>query len=186
LYRYWNPSIADHFYTTNWAELGSGRYGWNYEGIQCYVLPVQTPGSLPLYRYWNPGAGDHFYTTNWGELGSGRYGWNYEGIQCYVFPSATGGAPEGPEPSALTRPETSAPADEGGAVPASFATLPATEQPPASFAMSAATDQPGASFATEKAIPDQPGASFTAKLPGSAGVSDETGAIQVTVRIERV
>ena len=44
LYRYWNPQIGDHFYTTNWNELGNGRYGWGYEGIQCYVhtQPVLT------------------------------------------------------------------------------------------------------------------------------------------------
>jgi subtilisin family serine protease len=39
LYRYWNGGAADHFYTTSWNELGSGRYGWAYEGIQCYVYP---------------------------------------------------------------------------------------------------------------------------------------------------
>jgi hypothetical protein len=186
LFRYWNPAIADHFYTTNWAELGSGRYGWNYEGIQCYVFPVQTPGSQPLYRYWNPSAGDHFYTTNWGELGSGRYGWNYEGIQCYVFPNVIGGSPQGPVPSeALTAPETSALPDDGGTVPASFATLGATDQPPASFTVSAATDQPPTSFAIAKGAPDQPGISFTTRLRGSTVASDETGAIQVTLRIER-
>ena len=86
LYRYWNPGIGDHFYTTNWAELGSGRHGWGFEGIQCYVLPQQRVASVPLYRYWNPGIGDHFYTTNWAELGSGRYGWGFEGVQCYVYP----------------------------------------------------------------------------------------------------
>jgi C1A family cysteine protease len=84
LYRYWNSGIGDHFYTTNWAELGSGRYGYGYERIQCYVANQQQTGTVPLYRYWNSGAGDHFYTTNWAELGSGRYGWGYEGIQCYV------------------------------------------------------------------------------------------------------
>jgi hypothetical protein len=91
LYRYWNPGIGDHFYTTNWSELGSGRYGWGYEGIQCYVYASQQGGTVPLYRYWNPGIGDHFYTTNWGELGSGRYGWGYEGIQCYVYASQQAG-----------------------------------------------------------------------------------------------
>jgi hypothetical protein len=91
LYRYWNPGNADHFYTTNWAELGSGNYGWGYEGVQCHVLPQQRTGSIPLYRYWNPGIGDHFYTTNWAELGSGRYGWGYEGIQCYVYPTQAAG-----------------------------------------------------------------------------------------------
>ena len=199
LYRYWNPSIADHFYTTNWGELGKGKYGWNYEGIQCYVFPVQTPGSLPLYRYWNPTASDHFYTTNWNELRSGRYGWNYEGVQCYVFPNVIGGSPQGQASSeAPTSPETSALPDDGGIVPASFATLAATDQPPASFTTSAATDQPPPSFTTSaatdqpptsfaiaKGAPGQPGISFTAKLPGSTVASDETGAIQVTLRIER-
>jgi hypothetical protein len=85
LQRYWNAQIADHFYTTNWNELGWGASGWVYEGIQCYVYESQVPGSVPLYRYWNPGIGDHFYTTNWSELGGGAYGWAYEGIQCYLF-----------------------------------------------------------------------------------------------------
>lgn len=85
LQRYWNPAVTDHFYTTNWSELGGGAYGWGYEGIECYVFATQVPGSVPLYRYWNSGAGDHFYTTNWFELGGGAYGWGYEGVQCYVF-----------------------------------------------------------------------------------------------------
>ena len=84
LYRYWNGGTADHFYTTSWAELGSGRYGYAYEGVQCYVSPGPRTGAVPLYRYWNAGATDHFYTTNWAELGSGRYGYVYEGVQCYV------------------------------------------------------------------------------------------------------
>lgn len=92
LYRYWNPTNTDHFYTTNWSELGSGRYGWHYEGVQCYVFASQLPGTVPLYRYWNPTIGDHFYTTNWNELGSGRWGWKYEGVQCYVHSGAATGA----------------------------------------------------------------------------------------------
>jgi hypothetical protein len=86
LFRYWNPGNTDHFYTTNFNELGAGKYGWGYEGIQCYVIPQATPGAIPLYRYWNAQIADHFYTTNFGELGSGRYGWAYEGVQCYVYP----------------------------------------------------------------------------------------------------
>ncbi len=93
LYRYWNPRIGDHFYTTNWRELGRGRSGWRYEGIQCYVFPRRIRGSIPLYRYWNPRIGDHFYTTNWRELGRGRSGWRYEGIQCYVFAQPVSRAP---------------------------------------------------------------------------------------------
>ena len=46
LYRYWNPVVADHFYTLNSAEIGTlvvgktGNYGYIYEGIQCYVFPA--------------------------------------------------------------------------------------------------------------------------------------------------
>ena len=92
LYRYWNPGVGDHFYTTNWAELGGGKHGWRYEGVQCHVFPSPVPSSVPLYRYWNPDAGDHFYTTNWTELGGGKHGWRYEGVQCHVFPSPAPGS----------------------------------------------------------------------------------------------
>ena len=86
LYRYWKPLGGDHFYTTNFRELGRGRFGYRYEGVQCYILPRYVRGMVPLYRYWNPTAVDHFYTTNFRELGRGRYGYRYEGIQGYVSP----------------------------------------------------------------------------------------------------
>lgn len=85
LHRYWNPYATDHFYTTDWNELGGGNYGWVYERVECYLFPQQVPGSVALHRYWNPGIGDHFYTTNWSELGAGNYGWGYEGVQGYAF-----------------------------------------------------------------------------------------------------
>lgn len=84
LFRYWNGQAGDHFYTTSWSELGTGRHGWVYEGVQCYIFPNPATGSTPLFRYWNGNASDHFYTTNWNELGAGRYGWVLEGIQGYV------------------------------------------------------------------------------------------------------
>ena len=40
LYRYFNKVFKDHFYTTNFKELGWGNRSWNYEGIQCYVYPA--------------------------------------------------------------------------------------------------------------------------------------------------
>jgi photosystem II stability/assembly factor-like uncharacterized protein len=86
LHRYFNASIRDHFYTTNWAELGGGGHGWVYEGVQCHVYTAQRPGTVPLHRYWNPQVGDHFYTTDLGELGGAGHGWHYEGVQCHVAP----------------------------------------------------------------------------------------------------
>jgi astacin len=84
LFRYWGNS--DHFYTTSWNELGSGRHGWRYEGVQCYIYPRPATGSTPLFRYFNGNITDHFYTTNWNELRAGRSGWVLEGIQGYVYP----------------------------------------------------------------------------------------------------
>ena len=46
LYRYWRPSVSDHFYTTNIQEIGTatpgqvGKGGYQSEGIECYVLPA--------------------------------------------------------------------------------------------------------------------------------------------------
>ncbi len=90
LHRYWNAGMGDHFYTTDWAELGNGGWGWEYEGIACHVYAAPGPGaappadSLPLHRYWNPDVANHFYTTNFGELGAGRAGWVYERVECHV------------------------------------------------------------------------------------------------------
>lgn len=85
LFRYWNGRTGDHFYTTDWSELGSGRGNYTYEGVQCYIHPAPATGSTPLFRYWNAKNTDHFYTTNWSELRAGRSGYQLEGIQGYVY-----------------------------------------------------------------------------------------------------
>jgi hypothetical protein len=92
LYRYWNAQIPDHFYTTNWNELGAGTADWLYEGIACRVHLAAIPGTVPLYRYWNSQLGDHFFTTEYSEIGAGRYGWILEGIGCYVHDQPVAGA----------------------------------------------------------------------------------------------
>lgn len=86
LYRYNNNKTGDHFYTTSWSELGSGKSNYTYESVQGYVYPNQVSGSVPLYRYYNSKTGEHFYTTNWAELGSGKNNYKFEFIQCYVLP----------------------------------------------------------------------------------------------------
>eukprot|EP01080_Neovahlkampfia_damariscottae_P009076 gene9076-1171_t len=83
LFRYYNPGTSDHFYTTNWNELGNGRSGFKYEGIQCYVLKSNKKGAKALYRYYN--GRDHFYTSNWSEIGKSKHGYKLEGKAGYVF-----------------------------------------------------------------------------------------------------
>ena len=86
LYRYWNPSVTDHYYTTNFNEVGWAANGWEFNYIECYIYPTQQSGTVPLYGYWNPSIGDHCLTTNFDELGNGAYGWSYTGISGYVIP----------------------------------------------------------------------------------------------------
>ena len=103
LYRYWNPSTADHLYTINIYEIGTsvgglkGHHGYISEGTQCLLYTRQVRGTVPLYRYWKADVGDHFYTTNWHEIGTtipgraGRHGYVSEGITGYCFPHAVAG-----------------------------------------------------------------------------------------------
>ena len=85
MYRYYNPTTGDHFYTTDLRELGKGKNGYRREGIEGRVFTQRSPGTVPLHRYWNNSKGDHFYTTDFRELGRGRDGYVYEGIQCYIL-----------------------------------------------------------------------------------------------------
>ena len=84
-YRYYNTGNGDHFYTTNWGELGSGGGRWVYEGVAGYVPTSSAFDTANFYRYYNTGNGDHFYTTNWSELGSGGGRWVYEGVACPIY-----------------------------------------------------------------------------------------------------
>ncbi|NVO09559.1 MAG: hypothetical protein HXX16_06325 [Bacteroidales bacterium] len=87
LHRYYNGKSGDHFYTTNWSELGGGKGDYKYEGVAGFVLPANSPAanSVPLHRYYNGKSGDHFYTTNWNELGGGKGDYKYEGVACKIY-----------------------------------------------------------------------------------------------------
>jgi hypothetical protein len=89
MHRYWNVQIFDHFYTTNWAELGGGDAAWAYESVAFRVHLSAVPGTIPLYRYFNAQVGDHMYTTDFAQLGPGRFGWLYEGVAGYVHGQPT-------------------------------------------------------------------------------------------------
>ncbi len=111
LYRYWNPTAADHFYTTTFygaAIFGGGIGNWGYEGFEGYVYPPwigQPVNTVPIYRYWSgcvvcpnrpDWITDHFYSRT-GNLGPhfGAYhlpnvgpvpgNYVYEGIEGYAF-----------------------------------------------------------------------------------------------------
>ena len=86
LYRYYSSSGSDHFYTTNFDELGFGRSGYSLEGIAAYISTQSYSGTIPLYRAYSSSASNHFYTTNLAELvAAGGLGYVYEGVAGYVY-----------------------------------------------------------------------------------------------------
>lgn len=94
VFRYFNRAdLMNHFYTTNYNELGNGSNdGWIFEGIGFFAFFNQVNGSVPVYRYYSSSSSDHYYTTNFNELGSGKADYGYEGIRFYVYPSALNGS----------------------------------------------------------------------------------------------
>lgn len=82
LHHYFHSS-NDHFYTTNWSELGGGGGDWTYQGITCYIVTAHDEGTQPLYRFYNRSYGKHLYTTYYDEVSGPQ--WIYEGIAGYVF-----------------------------------------------------------------------------------------------------
>jgi hypothetical protein len=84
VFRYNHVRNTDHFYTTDFSELGggninaSGTDGYRFEGIGFFAFPSQVANTVPVFRYYQPGTGDHFYTTNFNELRNGGNGWILE------------------------------------------------------------------------------------------------------------
>lgn len=107
-YRYYNPSVGDHFYTTDYNELKGGAYGWEGKGIAAYVFASQVSGTIPLYRYATAG-GKHYYTTSRSD-GDSKSGYKLERIAAYIYPTGSQPTPSQPTPSQPT------PSNPGGPV----------------------------------------------------------------------
>lgn len=82
MYRLYNLSSGEHFYTMNGYEKQHlESLGWIYEGVG-WVAPAHS--NTPVYRLYNPNTGDHHYTTNGNEKNMlATVGWRYEGIGWY-------------------------------------------------------------------------------------------------------
>lgn len=86
VYRLYNISTGEHFYTSSSKEKKDLiKIGWRDEGIG-WVSAADESG-VPVYRLFNPNASDHHYTTNKAEVDMlVRVGWNYEGVVAYAEP----------------------------------------------------------------------------------------------------
>lgn len=90
VFRYYARNTwQDHFYTTNFSEVGNGNNSdYIFEGIGFFAFPNQVANSVPVYRWYLGQTGDHFYTTNPNEIPPGTP----EGIGWYAYPSAINGS----------------------------------------------------------------------------------------------
>jgi len=99
IYRYLQPEVHDHFYTTDPAEIGAitygkkGKLGYVSEGTVFNIFTHHHAGLVPVHRYYNKSCKDHFYTTDGGEMGTteigkiGYHDYEYEGVVGYCSPS---------------------------------------------------------------------------------------------------
>ncbi len=85
LYRWYNPSIGDHYYA---AERSGGRKnlaGYLFEGPIGNIATIRLPGTRELYRWFNPVTNRHFFTTDAAGEGQGKRGYRFEGIVGFVL-----------------------------------------------------------------------------------------------------
>jgi hypothetical protein len=87
-YRYWNPSYADHYYTSTRNDYSLRQQGWiNYDGCEANIYTSQPAGTVPLHQYWNTTTKDHYYTVYRDDTGLALIGYNYEQVAGYVYSS---------------------------------------------------------------------------------------------------
>jgi hypothetical protein len=89
LWRYWNGSGFDHFYTITRNDAGYAYYGYGFEGQEGWVYPPNTSSSLyNLARYWAGGwIVDHFYHLEpYGSSPNWSYpNYSFENVEAQVF-----------------------------------------------------------------------------------------------------
>ncbi|WP_437841765.1 hypothetical protein [Sorangium sp. So ce1153] len=91
LWRYWNDSALDHYYTVTRNDFGYATFGYGFEKSEGSIFRNAETGTVPIYQYWNETIGDHFFTTNWSELGGGAINYSYEGVTGHILPQQYAG-----------------------------------------------------------------------------------------------
>ena len=93
LYRLYNPTLVDHFYTIDPAERATAlNLGYINDGIPvaCHVFQSQVDGTTAFFRLWKGAGstGNHFYTVNPGERDTAVsvHGYDDEGSEGFIYP----------------------------------------------------------------------------------------------------
>lgn len=83
-YRWYNPSIKDHYYHYDRTGGGKKLDGYVYEGIIGNIATSRMTNTRELYRWFKPSTGRHYYSTNPKGATGTRRGYRFEGIAGYV------------------------------------------------------------------------------------------------------
>jgi len=82
-YRWFNPTIGDHYYSFE-PKGDKPLPGYLYEGPIGNIATSRLSGTRELYRWFNPTKGTHFYTTNQTGEGIAKKGYRFDGIAGFV------------------------------------------------------------------------------------------------------
>ncbi len=88
----------DVFYTSNFAELGGGEDGYQFQGPVCSIESNPSIATIQLRRYFQPATGHHCYATFHND-GAPLYDdaahafdpWTYEGVAGFLYVSQVPG-----------------------------------------------------------------------------------------------
>lgn len=97
LYRLYNSTIKDHFYTTNKTHRDNAESnGYKYEKIECYISDrpynYNNTDSKPLFHLYSGSKNEHFYTGDGTEKDNRIVGgYQYQGIVGFINPTSSEG-----------------------------------------------------------------------------------------------
>jgi hypothetical protein len=85
LFRWYNPTIGDHYYSTERSAGRKSLAGYIFEGPIGNIATIRLPATRELFRWHNPSTGMHFFTTDKAGEGMGRKGYRFEEIVGFVL-----------------------------------------------------------------------------------------------------
>ena len=83
-YRWFNPDLSDHYYSSDRAGGGKKLDGYVFEGPIGNIATSRMTNTRELYRWVNPSTGRHYYSTDPKGGGKLRRGYRFDGIAGYV------------------------------------------------------------------------------------------------------
>ncbi|MDR7040169.1 hypothetical protein J2X36_004950 [Methylobacterium sp. BE186] len=100
VYRFYDTSTGDHFYTTSTAEkvqIQKTLPSYQYEGVG-WATPQDGPNTIDVFRFYDTKTGQHFFTTDAGERDTilkTLPTYHYEGVAFEAYANAAAAGPGG-------------------------------------------------------------------------------------------